>query len=361
MRALTDMGERAQAVREYERCRDALKAALDVEPSTETRALYQALRTFSGPSIPDSPAPTALQPPAQRETLQGLPPACSRLRVGVLPLEAASRRNEGLAFSLSQEIATALARFRWFDVITPVALLGRPSASTSQRMLKRKQLHYVVDGTVSGNDEKLQISIRLLDVTQEACPVWSDRFELSVDALDRVNELITAPVVARIDPVILFIEGQPKRPQRSGATALVMQAIPLMYTMEREKYEEAGKLLDQALEADPDNAMAAAWAAFWQVFYVGQGWSHDPRSAFKEAQRLAVKAINIDPDNAEALGIYAHICAFLDKDFDSAVYYFDRALRLNPNIAFVWALSAPTYSYIGEPDLALQRLIATAI
>lgn len=55
MRALTNMGERAQAVREYERCRDALKAALDVEPSTETRALYQALRTFSGPSIPDSP------------------------------------------------------------------------------------------------------------------------------------------------------------------------------------------------------------------------------------------------------------------------------------------------------------------
>jgi tetratricopeptide (TPR) repeat protein len=46
----------------------------------------------------------------------------------------------------------------------------------------------------------------------------------------------------------------------------------------------------------------------------------------------------------------------LDKDFDSALYYFDRALKLNPNLAFIWALSAPTYCYIGEPGLALQRL-----
>src|SRR5262249_42310144 len=35
---------------------------------------------------------------------------------------------------------------------------------------------------------------------------------------------------------------------------------------------------------------------------------------------------------------------------------FDRALRLNPSLAFNWALSAATYCYIGEPDIALQRL-----
>ena len=39
MRALADMGERAQALREYARCREALKVTLDVEPSLETCAL----------------------------------------------------------------------------------------------------------------------------------------------------------------------------------------------------------------------------------------------------------------------------------------------------------------------------------
>jgi tetratricopeptide (TPR) repeat protein len=56
------------------------------------------------------------------------------------------------------------------------------------------------------------------------------------------------------------------------------------------------------------------------------------------------------------LGIYGHVCSFLEKDFDSALHYFDRALRVNPNLAFVWSLSAFTYCYIGEPDIALQRL-----
>jgi DNA-binding SARP family transcriptional activator len=44
MRALADLGERGQAIREYQRCRAALKSCLDVEPSKQTRALCEALR-----------------------------------------------------------------------------------------------------------------------------------------------------------------------------------------------------------------------------------------------------------------------------------------------------------------------------
>src|SRR5262249_26228360 len=49
MRALAILGERAQAVQEYERCRNALSKALDVKPSPETRALADAIRSFLGP------------------------------------------------------------------------------------------------------------------------------------------------------------------------------------------------------------------------------------------------------------------------------------------------------------------------
>jgi adenylate cyclase len=126
--------------------------------------------------------------------------------------------------------------------------------------------------------------------------------------------------------------------------------------MHREKYQKAGRLITQAIETDPLNAKAAAWGAYWQVWNAGQGWAEDVQAAFATAQELALRAIKLDPENAEAMGIYAHICAFLDKDFDSALHYFDRALRLNPNLAFIWALSAPTYCYIGEPEEALRRL-----
>jgi DNA-binding SARP family transcriptional activator/TolB-like protein len=360
MRALVDMGERAQALREYERCREALKTTLDVEPSGETRSLYQALRTFTTHQTRNERQPSEIVSSPEIPKLRVLassPAPSSRLRVGVLPFQGKhSPRNESLAYCLSQEIAAALARFRWFDVIAPESLPRASSPGVRTSFLRRKQLHYIVDGDLSGNEERFQISVRLLDITQDTRPVWNDRFELTVDALDQINEFVTSPVVARIDPVIFFIEGQQTRPHRSGATGLVLRAVSLMYGLERESYEEAGRLLNRAMDADPDNAKAAAWAGYWQVWYVGQGWSENPSRAVARARELALRAIRIDPDNAEALGLYAHICAFLEKDFDSAVYYFERALRLNPNVAFIWALSAPTYCYIGEPDLALQRL-----
>jgi DNA-binding SARP family transcriptional activator len=358
MRALNEMGERAQAVREYERCRQALRMRLDVQPSRETHALYQAIRTYSGRGDrgkPD-PGPTALPQPDAKTELRK--PTSNRLRVGVLPfLAMRSPREEGLAFSLSQEIAAALARFRWFDVIAPVSLSRKPfEPVVTDDLLKRKQLDYVIDGAISGAGDQVHISVRLLDLSQDARPVWSDRIKLSIGALHNLDELVTARIVGQIDPIILFIEGQPKRRGNYGATGLLLLAIPLMYSMEREKYEEAGDLIKRALGIDPDNAMVAAWAAHWQVFYAGQGWAQDVERAFTIAQEHALRAIKIDPDNAEALGIYAHICAFLNKDFDSALFYYDRALRLNPSLAFVWATSAATYCYIGEPDIALERL-----
>ena len=356
MRALAELGERAQALREYERCRNALRKALDVEPSPETRALANAVRTFSGR---DGEASRATTSTSLRDgaKAQLAPAHRRRLRVGVLSFLATRERDDqNLAFSLSQEIAAGLARFRWFDVIAPASLARKPSARLSEDILRQKELDYVVDGAISGDGRRFEISVRLLDVTQSACPVWSDRFELSIDELHRLDERVTARIVGRIDPVILFIEGQPRRRKQQGGTGLLLRAMPLMHSMERGKYEQAGELINRALKEDPDNAMILAWAAHWQVYHVGQGWSPNPKRAFTTAQRYALSAIRLDPENAEALGIYGHICSFLDKDFDSALHYFERALRLNPNLAFVWALSALTYCYVGEPEVALQRL-----
>jgi len=284
-------------------------------------------------------------------------PARQRLRVAVLPFEGqGSSRERDLAFSLSHEIASGLARFRWFDVITPVAAMFRPLMNlTSEDFLQRKELDYAVDGLVTRRGRFFQISIRLLDLTRHTQPVWSDRFELAAGELHRLNEMVTARVVASVDPIILFIEGQTRRREHYGATGLLLLAIPMIYRMERKKFERAGELIDQALAMDPDNAMALAWAAFWRISLVGQGWAQDIAGTLSIAEDLCLKAIRIDPENAEAIGIYAHTCAW-KRDFDAAIHYFEQSLRLNPNLAFVWALSAPTYCYIGEPDAALKRL-----
>jgi DNA-binding SARP family transcriptional activator/TolB-like protein/Tfp pilus assembly protein PilF len=337
-RALADMRERARTLEEYLHRKERWHAAKQADARAPAAPGGNAAGRSSLPSVS-----------AQVR---------DRLRVGVLPfLSHTSKREQNLAFSLSQEIAAALARFRWFDVIAPMSL--RPTATTrfaDERHLRRMDLNYAVDGTVSGDGKNVHIDVRLMELAEYAKPVWRECFDLPVGELHRLNELVTTRIVGRIDPVILFIEGQPNRRERYGATGLLLLAIPLIFGMEREKYEEAGRLIARALEIEPDNAMVVAWAAHWHLFYAGQGWSQNVERTYEITQKFALKAIKLDPNNAEALGIYAHICSIVNKDFDSALHYFDRSLRLNPSLASIWALSAATYCYIGKPEIALQRL-----
>jgi TolB-like protein/cytochrome c-type biogenesis protein CcmH/NrfG len=288
-------------------------------------------------------------------------PGRNRLRVAVLPFQGSgegkgAERADDLALSLSHDIATGLARFRWFDVVAPISFIYKPLVNyTGEDLLRRKELDYAVDGVVSRQGQLIQIDVRLLDLTRHTQPVWSERFGLEATELHRLNEMVTGRVVASIDPVILFIEGQPNRREHYGATGLLLRAIPLLFSMEREKFERAAVLIREAMEIDPKNAMALAWGAFSHLTRVGQGWTQDNAGALALSEALCLKAMEIDPDNAQALGMYAHTCLW-KKDFDGAVRHFERSLRLNPNLSFIWALSAPTYCYVGDPAAALQRL-----
>jgi DNA-binding SARP family transcriptional activator/TolB-like protein/Tfp pilus assembly protein PilF len=348
-RARADMRERAHVLRQYARRAEALAKGGDAGPTVgleRMRATRRDEDRHSGTARPDR---------IRRRPRSGR----TRLRVGVLPfLSDGTERVQDLAFSLSQEIAGALARFRWFDVIAPVSLRRTPSTRfIGDHELHRMGLDYVVDGTVSSSNKGLQISVRLLDLADYARPVWAECFNLALNQLHRLNELTTVRIVGRIDPVILWIEGQPdKRREHYGATGLLLQAIPLMISMERRKYEDAGRLIARAVELEPDNAKIVAWAAHWHHFYIGQGWGQHSKEGWATTQEYALRAIRLDPHNAEALGIYAHYCSVAHRDFDTALHYFDRALRLNPSLAANWAFSALTYCYIGEPDVALQRL-----
>jgi tetratricopeptide (TPR) repeat protein len=281
------------------------------------------------------------------------------LRVGVLPFLAGE--DEDLALDVSQAIATQLKEFHWFDVVSPLAgqapLTGQAAAAhLADRTLKSGPLDYVVEGAVYRDGKHAQLILRLLDVGECARSIWSERLELPVAKLPRWSKLIAKRIVAGMDPCTSFFDGRPKQRRRNGATALLMIAIPLMFKLERRKYEEAGRLIERALEIEPDNAMITAWSAFWQVVYFGQGWTLNLEKASAIAQIRARRAITLSPDDPEILTICGHVSSFLCKDYDLAQHYFDRALKINPNLEPAWCWSAATYSYIGKSGIALERL-----
>jgi len=359
MRALADRKERVQALTEYKNLQDAMKRTLDAEPSAETRALYEAIRMVTDDGAHDVQPIEPTLPRDNTHKLESPAPKRSHRRVGVMPfLAIPSAADNNLAFSIAQEVAAALARFRFFDIVAPTGLMrGLAPTFLSDVELRRKDLDYVIDGSVSRSRGSYQIRVRLLDLTTDATPVWSRKFDLPADRLDLLEEKVTAPIAAQIDPVIIYIEG-PRRHNDYDDDALgcVMRALPLLNTMELESYVRAKRLIDRALALEPNNAVTLSWAAYWHIYYGGQNWSDDAERESRTALDYAYRATQADPTNAEALAIYGHLLSFVNKDVKAALEHFDRALQLNRNTPFVLAYSALSHCYSGDIDTALEQL-----
>jgi TolB-like protein/Tfp pilus assembly protein PilF len=279
-------------------------------------------------------------------------------RIGVLPfLPNQGPEDESLAASIGDHIAAALAECSWFQVVPPASSMDQSASRLKHREESQfEDLDYVVEGAVSSDGGRARVTVRLLDLSECARTAWSESTVVAVAKLHRWSALVALHISGAIDPVVLFFAGRPRQRVRDGATGLLLLAIPLMFAFERRKYEEAGQLLERALKMEPDNALAAAWAAFWQVFYFGQGWTQNFVKASAIAQERARRAISLTPDDAETLAICGHVASYLGRDYDAALYYFDRAQRRAPTLEFPWLWSALTYCYAGKPGFALERL-----
>jgi tetratricopeptide (TPR) repeat protein len=74
-----------------------------------------------------------------------------------------------------------------------------------------------------------------------------------------------------------------------------------------------------------------------------------------EAARLARQAAELGWDDAVALWTAGLALAFVVGDLDDGAAFTDRALALNPNLAWAWLYSGWVNVWIGEPEVAIQR------
>ena len=306
-------------------------------------------------SRPRRPDRTVAEPAAPRQRKQKAAGQTaaerSRLRVGVLPFLAIARRqDESLAFSLepgNRRRARALPLVRR-DRADGADARRRAAPFISEDALRPNELDYVVDGALSRDGDKYQISVRLLDLTQRR----DAGVEQTVRAAGRparpLDERVTAPIVAQIDPVILLHRGPAEaRARTTTRSACVLRAIPLLYTHGAREIRGGRPLIEQALEMEPDNAMVLAWAAYWRVYYVGPGLGATIRRRGANVRSTTrSRATQLDPNNAEALGdLRAYLRVPAQGLRHGAALFRPGAASSIRNLPFIWALSALTYCY----------------
>src|SRR5262245_7116217 len=125
--------------------------------------------------------------------------------------------------------------------------------------------------------------------------------------------------------------------------------------MSREINDEALRLFNQAIERDPDFALAHARAAYCYVHRRASNWMVDRAVEVATAARLARRAIEIGRDDAVALSFGGHVLGYVVGDLDDGAAFVDRALVLNSNLAAAWGSSGWMKICFGELDVAIAH------
>jgi DNA-binding SARP family transcriptional activator/tetratricopeptide (TPR) repeat protein len=342
IRGHAERGDQVAAIGAYERCQAALASQCQLGPSEETTALVTALRQESAPL----PAPTATLDSAIGVLRR--PVASSRIRLGVVHLRSGGAAGMAeLVAGLAEELIVALSRFRWLACIP------------CQRNQTEGNVDLVLDGAVLRDGDRLRVLLRLTDLRVGGEVVWAERFEHDISEIFMLQDQLANAAAARLEPRLWLWEGE--RIGARGAAPRTAQdllrlAAPAVYRLDHRRFTAAGRLLDQSIELDPDNAAAHAWGAQWYIFAVGQGWASNPTADIQHARRLAERAVLLDPEDARGISLAGHVWGFIDRRPDESLSLHQRALKLNPGLPLSWCLSGLAHIYAGDCDTAIEQI-----
>ena len=338
-----DLGDRVTARSAFERCTLSLSHA-SLVPSRKTEALLEDQHDLRL---------------ATNIAVNGYK-ASKEIRLVVLPTRTLDRSNlDCLLPGLTEEIITAISRFRWITCVATRSFANGLSTQSPDHTPHDVDADYLLDSTLQRSGDQVRLLIRLVDVRSGGNVVWARRIDRGVaDALMLQGE-IASETAAQIDPELLLREGERRlasEARTSSAYDLTLGAIPAIYRLEPTSFHAAGDMLEAAIAKEPTNASAHAWSAYWYLLLVGQAWAKDPPAAILRAGELAERAVTLDPGDARALTLVGHVRAFLHKQPEQACALHERALALNPNLPLAWCCSGLALSYLGHHDNAIEHI-----
>ncbi len=283
----------------------------------------------------------------------------------VLPLAnvSGSKEQEYLADGLTEDIITALTRFRWFRVIGRNSSFVYKGRSVDSRQVSRELgVRYVLEGSVRRSGRQLRVSAQLVDAAS-AIQIWAERYEGGVADGFAVQDAIAEKVVGAIEPELLRTEAWPASAWRSGdvtARDLVRQGTWHFHHVDRGNHLKARELFRQARELDSELPEAHIWVARVSAGIVAYGWSEDPERDIREGLDAGSNAIRLDERNPYSHYALAIINAYADSP-EQTVLAAERAIELSPSFALGHLVSGMGHLFrgsAGEAIIALERGLA---
>jgi TolB-like protein/tetratricopeptide (TPR) repeat protein len=281
--------------------------------------------------------------------------------IAVLPFQNMSGdpEQEYFADGVVEEIITALSRIRWLFVIARNSSFTYKGRAVDVKQVGRELgVRYVLEGSVRKGGNRVRITGQLIDVSTGA-HIWADRFEGELANIFDLQDQVTASVVGTIEPKLEQAEmNRAKRKPTESLDAYdhYLRGLAGVHQWTREGNAQALFHFKRATELDPDFAAAYGMAARCYSQRVGFAWVIDRSQDVADAVRLAQRAGELGKEDAVALFTAGNALVIVVGDINNGAALIDRALKLNPNLAFAWLSSGFARISLGQPEAAIEHV-----
>jgi TolB-like protein/DNA-binding SARP family transcriptional activator len=339
MRLYAAMGQRSQALRQYQQCRDALQRELQASPDAETERVHRQIQddavpissSESGGKIPD-----VVRPPEGK-------PSIAILRFTNLSDDP---DQQYFSYGITEDIVTELSRYRSLFVI------ARPVDLDAVR--QKLAVRYIVEGSVRRSGNRLRVTAQLIDATTEA-RIWAERYDRDLQDVFAVQDEIARTIATTMEGRVAAsgIERAKRKP-----TVELAAYDCFLRGREREAYFDlagAETFYARAAELDPGYVQAHACRAIaLTVLY----WLDQDPEHLRKAEACARTALALDDHDGTSHEAMGYLSVHQRK-FELAGTHLNRAVSLNPNDVSIVGDRANWLTRTGRAAEALQSLEET--
>src|SRR6202022_3942192 len=279
--------------------------------------------------------------------------------IAVLPFGnmSADKGDEYLSDGMTEELINVLAKVPGLRVpgrTSCFAFKGKNEEDIFRKVGDQLHVGTVLEGSVRKAGDKLRVTAQLINVS-DGYHLWSKDYDGDVKDILNFQSNVAGQVVQALQ-VQLGTEAARALSKKTTENPEAHR-LYLLGRYEFAKYTQTGwnnaiRYYEQALKLNPEFALAYCGLAD-NYAYMGSVVMPEKEAIAKEKE-FAQKALELDPELAEAHMSLA-LALVAAYDWRNGLKEFDRALELNPNLAFAYELQSWTLNGLGRFDEAIAK------
>ncbi len=280
--------------------------------------------------------------------------------IAVLPFanQTGDDNQEYFVDGVTEEVINALGRFNTLRVIGRNAVLRYKQRPPTQKEIDSELgANYLVAGSVRRSGKQVRIAAQLTE-SKAGTVMWSDHFDGDLadifDFQDTIARRIAGTLAANIEQVESRRSLDQPKPN-PNAFDLVLRARALGHLSTRTANQRCRELIAEAIELDPNYAMARALLAEALYSQAILGWTEFPDRELSRGTDEARKAIVLAPDEPDGYRALGRIL-LARAEYDPAQNALKRAVEINPSDANALAAWGTVQSFTGKIAEAIDSL-----